>query len=1063
MWALATGTAPVSGFTYSFYVNGVFIGNALQPTPADYRVNLGIAWTPPQPGVYFLSCTATDGLGHSATSIPVQFTATGISIVSPLPSTNLPIGSSVVIQAATAVNFGAISKVEFYDESGLLGSSRTFPYSIIYTPAATNPVTGLNVHFIHAKSYKADGTVAFLTPNQGLLMVNPVNPLPSCSVSTPQGTPATPSTIAIPDYVASPSAFIPVIIDASSPQGNIQQVQLYINGVLYGTNANYPYSFKWTPTVTGLYDLTALAYDDKNNVIASTTSTTATVTPSPTVVIVGSLPSVAITSPANGATISGAGTGTATVTVSATDTNTDSLGNPIAIKVVQVSQDGAVVGSATTPITPGGNLYAITFQPKQNLDPVSGKPIASVFTAFATDTLGFTGTSANLSVTVDTGGSSSSVTVGTPPTISLLAPTDNSTVVVKTNVTLSATAAATNTPGNVSKVVFNVDNTAVATVTSYPYNATWQPLNTGTYQISAQVTDNNGNTANSSKVLVYVKDQPPPVVSITSPLTGNSATVSSGVTINASATSPAGTIASVQFFENNISIGTSSAPPYTATFTPLSEGLYTLTAIATDSAGEVTTSAPVIVEALPSTSGLGTTTYFGQYQGVGTSTGRFAYIVIDGTYGTFIGHSSSGVAFNSGLSVSSAGNFSTNALNGSASVTGVSGTLNPNQLFIGAATQAGSITVATGYYSGTVSGQSSTQVTGIVGADGEVMIYLASGGTKDVADGSIDSDGNFTITTALGNTFTGKLDSKHGLLSGAISGSINGPVLAAKVSGGLFSDGALSNISTRGPVASGANAMITGFVVGGSASKQLLIRAAGPALTAFGLAGAVSATQLQVYDSKSTLVASNTGWDSDPVNATAVSNAQTQTGAFAFKAGAKDSALVGTFVPGSYTAQVTGVSGATGIALAEVYDLDGYSPFSSKKLINLSTRGNVSSGASVMIGGIVVNGTAPKKLLIRAAGPSLTALGVSGALANPHLQLFDSNQNLVRDNYAWEVGNDATLVTAAAKKSGAFSFASGSADSAILIVLPPGTYTAEVSGATSSSTGIALIEVYEVP
>ena len=696
---------------------------------------------------------------------------------------------------------------------------------------------------------------------------------------------------------------------------------------------------------------------------------------------------------------------------------------------------------------------------------MTGKPIESVFTATATDNLGFTGTSAAISLHIDIGGSSTSVTVGTPPTVSLTAPTDQSSVVVGTNVTLSATAAATNTPGNITKVVFNVDGTPVATVTGYPYNATYKFLNTGSYQLSAQVTDNNGNTANSATVLIFVVNQPPPVVNITSPATGNSVSVSSGVTVTANATSPAGTIASVQFFENNNPIGTSSAPPYTATFTPLSEGLYTLTAIATDSSGETTTSSSVVVEALPTTSGLGTTTYFGQYQGVGTAAGTFAYIVIDGTYGAFIGHSSSGVTFASGIPVSSAGNFSTNLLNGTASATGVSGTLNPSQLYIGTSTQAGSVTVAQGFYTGTISGTSGTQVTAIVGADGEVMAYFASGSAKDVGYGNItDSSGSFTLTNSKNATiFTGTLNSSTGMISGAVSGAASGPVLAAKVSGGLFSDGALKNISTRGPVASGANAMITGFVVGGTTSKQLLVRAAGPALTGFGLSGAVSATQLQVYNSSSVLVASNTGWSTDPVNAGAVTNADTQTGAFAFKSGSADSALVATFAPGSYTAQVTGVNGATGIALAEVYDLDGYVPFSSKKLINISTRGNVGSGASVMIGGISINGTAPKKLLIRGAGPALAPLGVSGALATPHLQLFDNNQNLVRDNYAWETGNDAALVSAAAKKSGAFAFASGSADSAILIVLPPGTYTAEVSGSTSSATGIALIEVYEVP
>ena len=142
--------------------------------------------------------------------------------------------------------------------------------------------------------------------------------------------------------------------------------------------------------------------------------------------------------------------------------------------------------------------------------------------------------------------------------------------------------------------------------------------------------------------------------------------------------------------------------------------------------------------------------------------------------------------------------------------------------------------------------------------------------------------------------------------------------------------------------------------------------------------------------------------------------------------------------------------------------MDGYSPFSSQKLVNVSTRGNVGTGNNVMIGGFSINGTAPKRLLIRGAGPGLAALGVSGALSTPHLQLFDVNQNLIRENFAWEVGNDPSLVTLASQSTGAFAFAHGSLDSAILIVLPTGTYTAVLSG-TASATGIGLMEVYEVP
>jgi hypothetical protein len=255
--------------------------------------------------------------------------------------------------------------------------------------------------------------------------------------------------------------------------------------------------------------------------------------------------------------------------------------------------------------------------------------------------------------------------------------------------------------------------------------------------------------------------------------------------------------------------------------------------------------------------------------------------------------------------------------------------------------------------------------------------------------------------------------------------------------------------------------MIAGFVVGGTANKQLLIRAIGPTLSTFSLAGAIPATELQLY-SGATLIASNTGWSSTPANTLAVSNADTQVGAFALPSGSLDSALVGSFPPGNYTAMVSGVNGGTGIGLVEVWDMDTYTPFTTKKLTNVSTRGNVGTGNDVLIGGFIVNGTAPKRLLIRGAGPSLSAMNVSGVLATPHLQLYNSSGTIIRENYSWQTGNDPGLVSNAESSTGAFSFGNGSADSAILIVLPPGSYTAEVSGA-NQTTGTALVEVYEVP
>ena len=433
MWALATGTAPHGGFSYTFFVNGKAIGNAIQtvptqapvgsgtPTPSPYPAYpypQGVSWTPPQPGTYYLSVQASDG-AHTATSLAVEYFATGISIVSPVPNTILPLGSSVVIQAAAAIPDGAVSKVAFYADGNLLGSSSNYPYSIIYTPDPTLPAG--TVHFVKAVSYLSDGvTIADQTtnygPSLGIISVAAVTPLPKCSVGSPaQTTP--PTTIPIPDYVQNASAFIPVTVNASSAY-TIQKVELYINGVLYSTDVALPYNFEWSPTVGGTYNLTALAYDNKNNVIASTTSTSITLTPAPTTVIVGSLPSVAITAPTSGATLSG-GAITA-ITATATDNNVDVNGNQIAINQVQFYQDGGVVGTA--PGVAGVSVYTITFTPVQKVSATTGLAEDSSLTAIATDALGFQGVSPPVTVAVTVGGSSGSTVVGVPPTISLTAP-----------------------------------------------------------------------------------------------------------------------------------------------------------------------------------------------------------------------------------------------------------------------------------------------------------------------------------------------------------------------------------------------------------------------------------------------------------------------------------------------------------------------------------------------------------------------------------------------------------------------------------------------------------------
>ncbi len=128
------------------------------------------------------------------------------------------------------------------------------------------------------------------------------------------------------------------------------------------------------------------------------------------------------------------------------------------------------------------------------------------------------------------------------------------------------------------------------------------------------------------------------------------------------------------------------------------------------------------------------------------------------------------------------------------------------------------------------------------------------------------------------------------------------------------------NISTRGHVGAGADRLIAGFVINGAASRRVLIRAVGPTLGQFGIVGTIAEPQLQLYDSRGSLLQTVTTW-STPANADELRGAALLTGAFALEEGSKDAALVTTLLPGAYTVQVSGLNNTSGVALVEVYDL----------------------------------------------------------------------------------------------------------------------------------------------
>ncbi len=261
----------------------------------------------------------------------------------------------------------------------------------------------------------------------------------------------------------------------------------------------------------------------------------------------------------------------------------------------------------------------------------------------------------------------------------------------------------------------------------------------------------------------------------------------------------------------------------------------------------------------------------------------------------------------------------------------------------------------------------------------------------------------------------------------------------------------LINVSSRAIAGSGDNTLIAGIVVAGDEPARFLARAVGPTLSVHGVTSTAHNPIIRVLRSDGTVVAENTQWTdetSDTLRAV-----MDQVGAFPLEEGSRDAAVVADLAPGVYTMHITDLEQADGIALAELYHVEG-----SSRALNLSTRARVEAGQGQLIGGFAVRGDAPKRLLIRAVGPSLSRFGVTSVLADPVVTLHRDTEVLATvDN--WEDSaelQDATLV------AGAFALDPGSKDAALVVLLPPGNYTAAVSGA-NNSVGVALLEIYELP
>lgn len=256
----------------------------------------------------------------------------------------------------------------------------------------------------------------------------------------------------------------------------------------------------------------------------------------------------------------------------------------------------------------------------------------------------------------------------------------------------------------------------------------------------------------------------------------------------------------------------------------------------------------------------------------------------------------------------------------------------------------------------------------------------------------------------------------------------------------------LLNISTRTRVGTGDNILIGGFILTGSQDKKVILLAKGPSLSSGGtpVAGRMADPNLELHDGNGVLIANNDDWINSP------ERAQIEASGFA-PSNDKESAILRTLAPGLYTGVLTGKDNTTGIALVEVYDLDAKVD---SVLANISSRGHVDSGDNVMIGGFVAgNESGDAKVLVRGIGPSLAGK-VPGPLDDPILELHDSNGATLETNDDWRDSPNRAAIEATGIPP------SHDAESAILRVVAPESYTAVLRGKTGS--GIALVEIYNI-
>jgi len=963
-------------------------------------------WVPQTAGAHTLRARVRDSDGNSRYSKSVEISvgvpaASEVVLEDPLDGESFEIGQSVLMRASVGSSTIGVERVEFYREATKLGEDRTSPYSFDWKSDVVGAFDLIARAITVSGTQSVSDPVSISVTEKALVVI----------LATPVSGQAFPLGESV------------TLLASTSDVSRTVRVEFFLGEVKLGEQSSAPYSFEWKPSESGSQSLFARAID-REGASHDSEWTEVSVEGAPAGAVV-------ITEPVDGATIE--------------------FGQTVDVIVEVDLPEGSVervdlwVGKEHQ-----GTQWAAPYEFSWKPEDTGNHTLRARVQTFA----GRRYTPENVSLNVQY------------PTlvVNLLEPSSGASIPAGQGVHIEATV---NWPEFVSRVEFLVDGEVLADDFEIPFAYEWMESTVGTHEVVVGAIDLDDRVALSATASVTI-DEAPVTVVLLSPANAGLYEVGEEISIEAETSDPART-ARVEFLVDGEVVGQVTDAPYLATWTIDAAGTHEIQVRVIDLDGSGALSKEALVNVRPPMP-LEAGEYRGLFlEGVGNAvTGAFVLHVSEQGEIVILGFDErTGVGFVSiGLNLTSDGRFEVKGIGGSGPIV-LAGMVSPE-------TVEGQIDALGRTFYGernAFGGESSfyrlagietmdTEVFLVTGPDLRAFVGVKGGGLFLGRQESLvrDRSGLFMQSESLGLDVA--LDTEEGIARGFLKRG-GDTIWLSGLRHDVPAQSRLENLSTRGTLNSGGDRMIVGFVTQGEGVKQVLVRGVGPGLAFFGVASTMKDPVVELQD-QAVKIAENNNWNSSQ-EGERIQEVSGMVGAFPLAPESTDAALLIGVSPGVYSALIRDGLDLGGNALVEIYDTDEAYPVFSQ-LSNLSTRGSVGAGKN-LIGGFVISGNEPKRVLIRGIGPTLSGFGVSDALPSARLvlsQLMDGDWITVGDNLGWSAHQEVDLIEETAAEVGAFPLNAGSLDSALLIWLEPGVYTFIVQPGSPGHSGTALVEVYQV-